>query len=164
MKNIFFVFVLSAVTFFNGIAQVTSIKVGVDGVTCSMCSKGTEKSIKRLSFVESVTMDLNTTEASIFIKSNQTADFKAIAKAITDAGFTVRYIKFTYTTSSPSTTNFTVGKSQYSVISGNLKAGINYVELVGKDYMNAEQYKQWENVIASQSQSKKGETYFLKVI
>ena len=68
MKNIFLVFLISTFAFVNAQTAVTQVKVGVDGITCSMCSKGTEKSIRRLAFVQDVVMELNTAEAAITIK------------------------------------------------------------------------------------------------
>lgn len=67
--------------------------VGVNGLTCSMCSRSVEMSIRRLWFVDSVAMSLETTEARIFFKSNEPVDLRQLAKAVVNAGFSVRFIK-----------------------------------------------------------------------
>jgi copper chaperone CopZ len=163
MKRIFLLLTMTASLFSEGIAQISQIKVGVDGVTCSMCSKGTERSIKKLAFINNVVMDLNTTEAAITVKQGSQADFKAIAEAIKDAGFSVRYMKFTYTASAAGATTFSVGKVQYQVLGGTLKTGANDVALVGKDYMNEEEFKNWELRLPKAGIGS-GPVYYLKVL
>jgi copper chaperone CopZ len=74
-------------------ASIQFISIGVNGLTCSMCTRSVEMSIRKLDFVDSVVMDLVSTEGKIFIAAGTTPDFRAIAKAVTDAGFSVRFMR-----------------------------------------------------------------------
>lgn len=74
-------------------AGIRWVEVGVDGLTCSMCSRSVEMSIKRLYFVDSVAMSLETTDGKVYLKAGQPVDLKKIARAITDAGFSVRFVR-----------------------------------------------------------------------
>lgn len=67
--------------------------VGVDGLTCSMCSRSVEMSLRRLDFVDKVVMSLEATEGRIFFKPDMPIDLNAIAKAVVNAGFSVRFLK-----------------------------------------------------------------------
>jgi copper chaperone CopZ len=67
--------------------------VGVNGLTCSMCSRSVEMGLRRLDFVDSVVMSLETTEGRIFFKDNTPVNLNDIAKAVVDAGFSVRFVK-----------------------------------------------------------------------
>lgn len=68
------------------------VTIGVNGLTCSMCTRSVEMSMRKLDFVDSVAMDLANTEGRVYIKQGSLPDFKRIAHAITDAGFSVRFI------------------------------------------------------------------------
>ncbi len=74
------------------ISQVSTIVVGVDGFTCSLCAKGVEGQFKALDFVESVVTNLKSTTFAIVPKKSAKIDFKTIREAVTDGGFTLRDI------------------------------------------------------------------------
>ena len=78
---------------FNAQAGIRFVKVGINGLTCSMCSRTVEKSMLRLSFVERVEMSLEATEAVIFIKPQASVSMKEIARSVKDAGFSVRSVE-----------------------------------------------------------------------
>ncbi len=77
---------------YTSIAQFQSAKIGIDGLTCSMCSNSVEKLLLQLDFVESVKMDLNTNEAIVFFHQKYKTDFKKVSQKIYDSGFSVREI------------------------------------------------------------------------
>jgi copper chaperone CopZ len=74
------------------VASINYIDIGVNGLTCSMCSRSVEMSIRRLDFVDNVVMDLEKTEGRIFVKEDSPINLEAIAKAVVNAGFSVRFI------------------------------------------------------------------------
>jgi cation transport ATPase len=74
----------------SSIAGVKWADIGVNGLTCSLCSRSVEMSIRRLDFVDSVVMSLETTQGRIYFKKNAPIDFKQLAKAVVNAGFSVR--------------------------------------------------------------------------
>ena len=62
-------------------------------ITCSQCSRTVEISIRKLDFVADVQMNLEHTEGKIILKNGKKADMEKIAQAVTDAGFSLRYLK-----------------------------------------------------------------------
>src|SRR5688572_4382435 len=74
-------------------AGVKWADIGVNGLTCSICSRSVEMSLMRLDFVDRIAMSLETTEGRIFFKPDGPIDLNEIAKAVVNAGFSVRFIK-----------------------------------------------------------------------
>jgi copper chaperone CopZ len=74
-------------------AGIKWVDIGVDGLTCSMCSRSVEMSIRRLDFVEKVEMSLETTEGRIYFKNDTPINLAELAKAVVNAGFSVRFVK-----------------------------------------------------------------------
>ncbi|MFN7911502.1 MAG: heavy-metal-associated domain-containing protein [Bacteroidota bacterium] len=85
-----FLLFLSTSCFFS---QTISFDLGIDGLTCSQCSKSVEMQLKKLDFVKTVEMDLANTRALIRINETSILSPDAIAKAACNAGFSVRYLK-----------------------------------------------------------------------
>jgi copper chaperone CopZ len=71
--------------------------IGVNGLTCSLCSRSVEMSLRRLDFVDSVGMSLETTEGRVYFKSNLPINLDQVAKAVVRAGFSVRFLKVEFT-------------------------------------------------------------------
>ena len=72
---------------------ISGIKIGVNGLTCSACTRSVEMSLLRLDFIDSVSMSLENTEGLIYSKKLYPVDFNKIAQAVTDAGFSVRFLE-----------------------------------------------------------------------
>lgn len=73
-------------------AQILNAKVGVNGLTCSQCSRSVEMQLRKLPFVKDVSMNLEQTEGTLQFKTGTRIDFSKIAKAVNDAGFSVRFL------------------------------------------------------------------------
>jgi copper chaperone CopZ len=73
-------------------AQFQKAGLGINGLTCSQCSRSVEMQLRKLSFVQDVRMDLEHTEGVITFKENKPVNIKAIAQAVKDAGFSLRYL------------------------------------------------------------------------
>lgn len=69
--------------------QISSAELQVAGLTCSMCSQATEKSLRTLDFVEAVKPDLNRNLFVIDFKKNKPASIDMIRKKVQDAGFSI---------------------------------------------------------------------------
>jgi copper chaperone CopZ len=69
--------------------QISSAEVQVAGLTCSMCSQATEKSLRSLDFIEAVKPDLNRNVFVIDFKKNKVASIDLIRKKVQDAGFSI---------------------------------------------------------------------------
>lgn len=73
------------------------VEIGVNGMTCSMCTRSVEMSVRTLSFVDSVVMSLDSTDGKVYLKPGAPVDLKKIARAVTDAGFSVRFVRVSFT-------------------------------------------------------------------
>lgn len=91
LKRFVFIVLLAAMSSFLH-AQVISASVGVNGLTCSQCSRSVEMQLRKLPFVKTVTMNLKQTEGSLEFKDGAKVDFSRIAEAVKNAGFSVRFL------------------------------------------------------------------------
>jgi len=87
------IFCLCSVSTFG---QFSHVKIGVNGMTCSACTKSVEKSFRNLPFVESVVMNLEKKSGEIAFKKGQPVDIDKVANAVVDAGFSVRFLTADY--------------------------------------------------------------------
>ena len=76
--------------------QISSAELQVNGLTCSMCSQATEKSLKTLGFVEGITPDLNTNTFMIKFKKDKAVNVDQIKQKVQAAGFSVGNLVTTY--------------------------------------------------------------------
>jgi copper chaperone CopZ len=135
------------------VGQIRNAVVGIDGLTCSACSFGTERAIRQLDFVKDVKMDLNKHVAEIIFQPSKKVRPEAIAQKITEAGFSVR--------------NFFIGVqvNNLRVRSGecypydddillsfvgvepHVADGNIILQLVGKDYMSKSAFRKYQKSI-----------------
>ncbi|MFY0601090.1 MAG: heavy-metal-associated domain-containing protein [Cyclobacteriaceae bacterium] len=73
-------------------ASIKWVEIGVNGLTCSLCTWSVEKRLSKLDFIESVSMNLENTEGKVFLKKDVSFDLSSIPKAIKEAGFSVRFV------------------------------------------------------------------------
>ena len=78
-----------------GAAHAETIKTTVNGLVCSFCATGIEKTFKAQAAVEAVKVDLDSKLVTVSTKPSQTIDDSTITKLITDAGYTVVSIERT---------------------------------------------------------------------
>lgn len=69
--------------------QFTGAELQVTGLTCSMCSKATETSLRSLDFIEKITPDLNKNLFILTFKKNKTVNIDLMKKKVEDAGFSI---------------------------------------------------------------------------
>ncbi len=126
-------------------AKVTSVQIGINGLTCSMCSRSVEMALKKLDFIEGIKMDLKQTQATLTFKSNQPINFKKLAKAVKDAGFSVRLLRVNFD-ALPLINNstFTIGNNNITLVNANNDKINPSVILLGYDYMDKKQLKIWQ--------------------
>ncbi len=79
----------SAIIIMSGTAYAETIKASVNGLVCSFCATGIEKTFKKQSEVESVHVDLDSKLVTIKTKSEKSLDDATVTKLITDAGYSV---------------------------------------------------------------------------
>jgi copper chaperone CopZ len=101
-------------------AQFTKAELQVSGLTCSMCSKATEKSLRTLDFISDIKVDLNKNIFVLIFKKDVPVSLDQISKKVQSSGFFVNNLKLTF--------NF-----------NNVKLADNYFNYAGDTYklMNA---------------------------
>lgn len=92
MKYVFLLATLMVVSQ-QTFGSIQWVDIGVNGLTCSLCTRSVEKSISKLDFVEKVEMDLETTNGRVYLRKDLPFSLEKIAKAVVDAGFSVQYVK-----------------------------------------------------------------------
>lgn len=70
-------------------AHAETIKVGVNGMVCSFCATGIEKSFNAEPAVEKVHVDLDNKMVTITTKAEQKIDDAAVTNIITNAGYSI---------------------------------------------------------------------------
>ena len=74
-------------------AQIDELRIGVDGLTCSQCTRSVEVKLRQLPFIADVSMDLANTSGVLHLKPNVRFRPADVPKAVKDAGFTIRYLQ-----------------------------------------------------------------------
>ncbi|MBL7882779.1 MAG: heavy-metal-associated domain-containing protein [Bacteroidia bacterium] len=151
MKRIRIILFISIAFLSNNLkAQFTSAIIGIDGLTCSACSYATEKSIRKLDFVDSVFMELDKNIATVFFKKNSTVSIQLLSKKVYDAGFAVRSIYASYNFNNLNISNdfcLLQNNTAYHFVKiENEKKlnGIVSLHFIGEKYMQKKEFKNWK--------------------
>ncbi len=70
-------------------AEFLSARIKVIGLTCSMCSKSVHNALSSIDFIDSVSVDLQSTEFKVFFKADKMVVIDKIKQKIEDAGFSI---------------------------------------------------------------------------
>ncbi len=129
-------------------AQIQSVQIGVNGLTCSQCTRSVEMSIRKLSFVKEVRMNLQNTEGEIYFNDETKVDISKIAKAVVDAGFSVRYLKAKIYFNQLSVNEnycwiYEGGYYQFIKTGNKVLDGLETLTFIGKKFMSKTEYKKW---------------------
>ena len=149
---------------FKSQAQFETVYIGVNGLTCSQCSRTVEMSIRKLDFVADVQMNLEHTEGKIILKKNKKADIDKIAQAVFNAGFSVRYLQADLMVDNSVTTSgtcFNYKGDQY-VFTATPKEpvkGMVKLKFLGKKFMPKNDFKKVEASISGSCGSTGGKVY-----
>ncbi|MEY3777007.1 MAG: hypothetical protein RIR83_1049, partial [Pseudomonadota bacterium] len=90
MKNMKLINLIFAISLL-GLSQaaLASMKVTVNGMVCSFCAQGIEKSILKLDETKAVLVDLKNKVVVVEAKEGKTLNEKLIKEEITDSGYDV---------------------------------------------------------------------------
>lgn len=130
-------------------AQFISATIGINGLTCSQCSRSVEMQLRKLSFIKDVKMDLEQTRGTIFFKENKKVNIEAIADAVKDAGFSVRFLKAEIDKTKVNISEqgcFNLDGNSYNVLSPYAipEKSILTLQFVGKDYLPGSDFKRYK--------------------
>jgi cation transport ATPase len=162
---LFILFTVISADVFAGFGQVL---IGVNGLTCSQCTRNVEMRIRRLPFIAEVTMNLEHTNGVITIKEGSTLDPSAIAKAVRDAGFSVRFLKASYTVDAAVNNQepcFKIKGNNYQLVPADaVLQGQVMLQFIGADFMPAADLKPWKSQLVKRCQQKINTVYFVNPV
>ena len=74
-------------------AQIQSVAVTVNGMSCPFCAFGVEKKLKKVGGTESVMIDMKSGTATLSAKKGKSIDVEQVSRAVKKAGFTAGPIR-----------------------------------------------------------------------
>jgi copper chaperone CopZ len=148
-------------------AQFTKAEVQVSGLTCALCSRATEKSLRTLPFVADVKPDLMRNIFVITFKASQPVNFDEIGKKVQDAGFFVNSLKATFNFANIKVDKnyFSYGGDTFRVMNGNDKPlnGEVAVTIVDKGFAPKSVSKKYLSQAADEVPAKPGRVYHVAI-
>jgi len=135
-------------------AQVQWSTVGIDGLTCSQCFYSVEQSIRSLSNVKDVAMNLNGSEAKVKQSIKSYNEILKIGEQVNKAGFSVRFLTITVKID----TSFNISTSKITNHIGSLLLLNNTMlnsdslytfQIIDSRFCKKNVYKQWGSSIKS---------------
>lgn len=85
----------------TALSQFSGGKLGINGLTCSQCSRSVEMALRQLKFLENITMNLERTECTFTVKESHDFSVFAIRDAVRQAGFSLRFLNLQLTEAPP---------------------------------------------------------------
>lgn len=127
-------------------AQFSKARLQATGLTCAMCSNAINKSLEKVSFVESVRSDIKNSAFNITFKKDMEPDIDELRKAVEDAGFAVGSLALTGQFEKVQVGNdqhVLIGKRAFHFlnITDQVLDGEKTLVLADKDFMTAKEFK-----------------------
>ncbi|WP_426669875.1 heavy-metal-associated domain-containing protein [Mucilaginibacter sp. McL0603] len=159
------IFIVLLITTISAKAQFTKAELQVSGLTCSMCSKATEKSLRTLEFIGDIKVDLNRNIFLITFKKDAPVNLDQISKKVQNAGFFVNSLKATFNFDGVkvSDNTFSYAGDNYRLVNGGDKtlSGPVMITVVDKGFAPAAVYKKYSSASADKTES--GRTYHIAI-
>src|SRR6202012_6028984 len=153
--KIFIVIFITSISAAN--AQFTKAELQVSGLTCSMCSKATEKSLHTLNFIGDIKVDLNKNVFVITFKKDMPVNLDQISKKVQNAGFFVNSLKVTFDFDKVKVNNntFVYAGDTYKLINPSDKtlSGPVAVTIVDKGFVSSSAYKKYSGLAADKAET-----------
>ncbi|WP_131538260.1 heavy-metal-associated domain-containing protein [Pedobacter nototheniae] len=134
--------------------QISTADLQVTGLTCSMCSNATEKSLKTLDFIGSIKADLNKNIFVLTFKKGADINLDQVRKKVQDAGFSVGHLTAEF--------NFNqvkVDEKGQAIVDGNVYRfsnaknktlnGTVKATVIDKDFVSGSQFKKQASSVNS---------------
>jgi copper chaperone CopZ len=158
MKTLKIFIALLAFTATAANAQFIKAELQVNGLTCSLCSKATEKSLRTLDFIGDIKVDLNRNIFLLSFKKDAPVNLDQISKTVENAGFFVNNLKATFNFDTVKVLNncFSYTGSTYHLINAGNKAlsGPIAFTIVDKGFAPASVYKKYNSVTSDNKSAK----------
>lgn len=148
MKSFKILVAILAISITSVRAQFVKADLQVSGLTCSMCSKATEKSLRTLTFISDIKPDLNRNLFVITFKKDAPVNLDAISKKVQDAGFAVNKLTASFNFDNVKINNnyhFNYAGNTYHFLNVTDKTlnGPTPVTLIDKAFVPASTYKKY---------------------
>ncbi len=89
MKTKFIFLLVLIIAGFQLKAQIKTAEIEASGLTCSMCSKAIFKALGKVSFVDTVKVNIETSTYILEFKKDEKVQIEALRDAVYDAGFAI---------------------------------------------------------------------------
>jgi copper chaperone CopZ len=150
-------------------AQFTMANIGINGLTCSACSRSVELSIRKLDFVDDVQMDLENTSGKVIFKKGAKVDIEKIATAVSNAGFSVSFLRAVFNLhdslniSENFCLNYEASSYQFIKIPPTVIKDEVTLLFIGKEFLSSTDYKKWKDSLKAQCAESKSH-YFVTIL
>lgn len=136
--------------------QINSVEIQVTGLTCSMCSQATEKSIRTLPYISNVNPDLNKNLFVLTFKNDKAVNFDQIQKKVKDAGFSVGNLQATMNFNQAKVDEngqLVVGSNVYQFVNVKNKVlnGQVKINLIDKNFISGTEFKKKQTQVSTDS-------------
>jgi copper chaperone CopZ len=144
--------------------KIVEAEIGINGLTCSQCSRSVELSLRRLRFIKDVSMDLEHTKGRLFFKDNEKIDPDAIAQAVKNAGFSVRSLDVVFMLNDKlQPPCFNANGFSYQVVrSPQVLQGRVELQVLGNSFLPKKEFKTWQPLLKN-SCNTKGKLFFAAI-
>lgn len=132
------VLLFSILSTFSNAQSIEYVEIGINGLHCSACTFSVEKSLRKLDFVRVVSMDLNERNGIVYLEEDSKVDYQALAKAVEEAGFSVRSFELILSESLNKDVNCF---DQVICIVNRAKESGTRLKILGKGFMDRKQAK-----------------------
>lgn len=149
MKRLF-VTIAMTLALFASHAQFTKASLQATGLTCAMCSNAINKSLQKVSFIESVRSDIKNSTFNIVFKQGEAVNIDALREAVEDAGFSVGNLKLTGNFQDIKIENdkhIEIAKEVFHFlnVSEQVLNGEQTITVVDKNFLTTKQFKKFSN-------------------
>jgi copper chaperone CopZ len=166
MKTLKIYFILLIATVTVAKAQFIKAELQVSGLTCSLCARTTEKSLKALPFISEIKPDLMRNIYFITFRNDVPVDFDQISKKVRSAGFSVNYLKTTFNFENTKVADnaFTYGTNTYKLLNADKAlAGPVLLTIVDKGFAPTSVTKKHLGKTPEETATATGRTYHLAI-
>ena len=162
--------ILYFVIYLPGIAQgqFKSVEMGIDGLTCSMCSRSVEMSLVKLDFIDRIEMDLNSNRSEIFFREGMYVSIDKVAQAVIDAGFSVAYLNALFDFKEQPIDTHTCWNYAYETyhfleVSQPQLKGETVLKFIGTNFLSRNELKKWKAQLSAAKNKGCGQNEYYSV-
>ena len=147
MKKILTI-VLAVFLGFTASAQFKTGTLQAAGLTCAMCTKAINETLKELPFVQTVKADIKNSQFVIQFKEGMNVDPDALKKAVQDAGFSIAKLKLAFNFDNVKVDNDShvkIGSKTYHFLDTRSQVlnGEKTITFVDKNFVLAKEFKKY---------------------